>query len=82
MVSDGGAELGQDDGPGDAVVDGDSQREPGVVIEPGQDLGAGAVSEGIVRNCMIALTTPSGTARGEVFGRRGRRSNAVSPSAR
>ena len=35
----GGAEGFQDDGPGDPGVGGDRQRIPGVVIDPGQDLG-------------------------------------------
>lgn len=40
-----GAEGGQDDGAGDPVPGGDRQGVPGVVIEPGQDLGAGAAGE-------------------------------------
>jgi hypothetical protein len=36
------AEGGQDDGPGDAGVRADVQREPGVVVEPGDDLAVGA----------------------------------------
>ena len=48
MGGDGGVEGCQHDGPGDPGVRGDPQRVAGVVIEPGQDLGAGAVGEGVV----------------------------------
>jgi hypothetical protein len=40
---DGVAEGGQDDLAGDVVVRSHRQGQPGVVIEPGQDLGAGPV---------------------------------------
>ena len=53
---DGSLEGSQDDRAGDPVVSGQAQREPGVVIEPGQDLGAGAVREGVVGEvCLPAL---------------------------
>jgi len=42
------AEGGEHDGAGDAVVGGDGERVAGVVIEPGQDLGVGAVGEPVV----------------------------------
>jgi hypothetical protein len=41
----GGPEGGEHDRAGDPVVRGDGQGVPGVVIEPGQDLGAGPVRE-------------------------------------
>jgi hypothetical protein len=43
-----GAEGGQHDGAGDPVPGGDGQGVPGVVIEPGQDLGAGSVCQRVV----------------------------------
>jgi hypothetical protein len=43
-----GAEAGHDDRAGDPDVSGDPQRRPGVVIEPGQDLGAGPVRERVM----------------------------------
>ena len=48
MGGGGGAEGGQHDAPGDPQVRGHAQGVPGVVIEPGQDLGAGAVGEGVL----------------------------------
>jgi hypothetical protein len=46
---DGDAELGEDDLAGDPVVGGAAQGAAGVVIEPGQDLGARPVSQRVVR---------------------------------
>jgi hypothetical protein len=48
MGGHGGAERGQHDGPGDPVVRGQCQRIPGMVIQPGQDLGAGAAGQRVV----------------------------------
>jgi hypothetical protein len=48
VLRDGGAELGHHDGPGHPVVGGDAQREAGVIIEPGQDLGAASIGERVV----------------------------------
>lgn len=41
MCCNGFAELGEHDRAGDPVVRGDGDREPGVVVEEGQDLGVG-----------------------------------------
>jgi hypothetical protein len=46
--SDRSPELGERGLAGNPAVGADAQREPGVVIEPGQDLGAGAAGEGVV----------------------------------
>ena len=48
-----GAERGHDDGPGDPVVRGQGQHIPGVVIKPGQDLGARPASEGVMREVSL-----------------------------
>jgi len=48
MGGDGSAERGDHGGAGDPVVRGEGQRIAGVVIEPGQDLGAGSAGEGVV----------------------------------
>jgi len=54
VAGDGGLESGHDDRAGDPPVRGHGQGEPGVIIEPGQDLsagagaGAGAVGERVV----------------------------------
>ena len=45
MVVDRGAEGGDDDLAGDCWVGGDRQQVAGVVVEPGEDLDVGAVSE-------------------------------------
>lgn len=63
-----GAELGDHDGPGDPAVGGDRQGQPGVVIEPGQDLGAAAISEGVMGE--IGLPALVGQLRGEPHIRR------------
>ncbi len=44
VLCNGLAERGEHDRAGDPVVCGDREREPGVVIEPGQRLGVGAGS--------------------------------------
>jgi len=41
-------EGGQHDGAGDPGVRGDVQRQPGVVVEPGDDLGVGAGGQPVV----------------------------------
>jgi hypothetical protein len=38
---DGGTEDGQHDGPGDLPVRGEAEHQPGVVIQPAQDLRSG-----------------------------------------
>jgi hypothetical protein len=43
----GSAERGQDGGAGDPAVSGERENIAGVVIQPGQDLGAGPAGEGI-----------------------------------
>jgi hypothetical protein len=48
VLRDGGTELGHHDGPGHPGMGGDPQRQPGVVIEPGQDLRAGAAGQRVV----------------------------------
>jgi hypothetical protein len=48
MVSNGGAELGQHGRPGDAPVRSYPQGIAGVVIKPGQDLGAGPVCQWVM----------------------------------
>ena len=48
MLSDGGAELRDDDGAGDPAVRGDPQCVTGVVIQPGQDLGVRPVRERVM----------------------------------
>ena len=57
MSGDGGAELGEDDLTGHPVVRGDAQGQAGVVIEPGQDLGAGPAGQGVAgeANCQHSL---------------------------
>ena len=42
------AERGEDGGSGDGAVGGDGQGVAGVVVEPGEDLGVGAVGESVV----------------------------------
>ena len=44
----GSPEGQQDGGAGDPVVRGQGERVAGVIVEPGQDLGVGAVGEGVV----------------------------------
>ena len=44
MYGNGSAELGEHDRAGDSDMRGHPQREPGAVIQPGQDLGVGAGS--------------------------------------
>jgi hypothetical protein len=48
VAGDGGLEGGHDDRAGDPPVRDHGQGEPGVIIEPGQDLSAGAVGERVV----------------------------------
>ena len=48
MLSYGGAELGDDGGPGHVAVRGDAQQIAGVVIEPGQDLGVRPAGQPVV----------------------------------
>jgi hypothetical protein len=48
VLSGGGAELRYHDRAGDPAVRSDPQRVPGVVIEPGQDLGIGPIREWVV----------------------------------
>ncbi len=49
MFDESGAELVGDDVRGDGLVCGESERVAGVVIEPGQRLGVGAIGECVVR---------------------------------
>ena len=44
----GGAEGGDDSGSGDGAVGGDGQGVAGVVVEPGEDLDVGAISEAVM----------------------------------
>jgi hypothetical protein len=59
----GGAEGEQDGGAGDRGAGGERERVAGVVVEPGQDLGAGPAGEGLVGE--VGLPALAGQLGGE-----------------